>query len=259
VSDGQFTEVLAWIGRAVRAGLNRGAVTLLWLIVFGVAASESPLIGAPVLLVGLGAFFWLHVVQRRPAGWDAGRLGRPPISVLTAGVAVSAAIVAGDVMLVVYRNALDTESPPDTLVFRVAIILALPLTEEFGFRLWLQSPLERHLGRAGAVVAVALLFASFHSSQFPLSQFLGGCLYGAALVVTGSVWTPVLLHVFQNAALVGLGEIPAVEAWATAAAEAPPGWLVPAMASCWLAAAGTAWFWLRSVAARRPPAAIDAG
>ena len=47
-----------------------------------------------------------------------------------------------------------------------------------------------HAG-AGAVAAVALLFASSHGTVFPLSQFLSACLYGAALIATGSIWAPV--------------------------------------------------------------------
>jgi len=248
MSEESGTELLQWLARAVRTGMHRGVMLLLWLVVFGAAAtSESQSVGAALLVLGLVAFLLLHVVRRLPVGWDRGRLGPPPLSVLTTGVLVSLAVVAAEVLWVVYRNALDVEGPPDTFVFRTAVILAFPLIEEFGFRLWLQSPLERHLGGAGAVVAVALLYASFQGTALPLSPFLAACLYGAALLITGSIWTPVLLHTVQNAALIFLGDVPAVDEWATATAAASPGWLLPAVFAAWVVVAAIAFVWLRGL------------
>ncbi|HEX8393100.1 MAG TPA: type II CAAX endopeptidase family protein [Longimicrobium sp.] len=84
-------------------------------------------------------------------------------------------------------------------------ILAAPLLEEFGFRGWVQRPLERGFGAMPAIAASAALFAFAHADpeQFPV-LLAGGLVLGNAVYASRSVWSGVVLHVSWNLAAFAL-------------------------------------------------------
>jgi membrane protease YdiL (CAAX protease family) len=77
-----------------------------------------------------------------------------------------------------------------------------PLAEEFAFRRWLFSPLQLQFGSRIALVATSILFALGHlrPSTFG-TDLIFGFLMGFALLSTGTLVTPVLLHYATNATL----------------------------------------------------------
>jgi membrane protease YdiL (CAAX protease family) len=105
---------------------------------------------------------------------------------------------------------LQVHLPPDFArrVVEQTLIIALP--EEFFFRGYLQTELDRALGRpyrlfgarfgAGLVVA-AVLFALCHTpfgGPARLSVFFPGLLYGWLRARTGTILVPVLYHAVSN-------------------------------------------------------------
>ncbi len=183
------------------------------------------------LLAVLCAFLGIHVFQKRLGGLlrAALRLGRPRIRP-TRLLAFLAVLLASDTVLGVLYG-IWVEIPPDLneeldlltskpygwlAVVLLAVVLA-PLIEEFTFRGWIQGSLEPRWGLGPALLVSAALFAAAHVevTLFPY-YFLGGLLLGAAVRVTESIWTGVLMHTVMNATTLLLDETGAgmeIESW----------------------------------------------
>ncbi|AKJ28079.1 type II CAAX prenyl endopeptidase Rce1 family protein [Caldimonas brevitalea] len=74
------------------------------------------------------------------------------------------------------------------------------IAEEWFFRRWLHTPLQRY-GRWAALVITAVLFGIAHvggGPSFMLLAGVAGLFYGAVFQFTGSVWASVLLHLALN-------------------------------------------------------------
>ena len=93
-------------------------------------------------------------------------------------------------------------------VLLVLIVGMAPLLEEFGFRGWVQRPLERRLGPAPAIGITALLFAAAHLEPggAPIRIF-GGMALGYAVWATRSIWAGVALHVAWNTGVLLFGAV----------------------------------------------------
>lgn len=78
-------------------------------------------------------------------------------------------------------------------------VVAAPLVEEFIFRGFLYGVLKRHFGSLAAMSASALLFAAIHQN-IPAIPMLALLAIGFTLAyeLTGSLWTPVVMHVIFN-------------------------------------------------------------
>ena len=83
-----------------------------------------------------------------------------------------------------------------------AIIVAGPFVEELFFRGFLLEGFRHSfLGNTGAVVLTALLWAVIHVQYglFEISLiFSMGLLFGYIRLQTGSLWSPIIMHVFNN-------------------------------------------------------------
>lgn len=84
----------------------------------------------------------------------------------------------------------------------LALVVAAPLYEEILFRGFLFRGIQHsRLGPAGAIVITSLLWAPLHL-QYDLfgvvSIFVGGFVLGLARLRTGSIYTPILMHAFNN-------------------------------------------------------------
>lgn len=82
----------------------------------------------------------------------------------------------------------------DLLWLTLAAVLAAPLIEEFGFRLWLQGQLERWLPALLAILIASIVFAAAHDLQRWYLHGVSGMLYGLVLWRSDSIWVPVAMH-----------------------------------------------------------------
>ncbi len=116
--------------------------------------------------------------------------------------------------------------PGGPLAFWVLAVAVAPLLEEFGFRGWIQRPIERRLGAQAAIAMSATLFALAHFRPDFLPVYLAaGLVLGHAVQATRSVWTGVALHLAWNGGTLALGAAfpdvdPAGKGWAWAAPAA---------------------------------------
>lgn len=95
------------------------------------------------------------------------------------------------------------EDPLGWAAFALAAAVVIPLVEEFAFRGRMQGHLEVAWGGpVGAVLATSALFAVMHAGgPHPLLlvvPFLMGIFCGAAVILTRSIWSGVLLHGIWN-------------------------------------------------------------
>lgn len=83
-----------------------------------------------------------------------------------------------------------------------AVIIAAPLVEEIFFRGFLLEGFRHSfVGNAGAIVLTALLWAAIHIQYgwFEISLiFAMGLLFGYIRLRTGSIWSPIIMHAFNN-------------------------------------------------------------
>ena len=85
------------------------------------------------------------------------------------------------------------------LLIDIIYIAALPaLVEEFALRGVVMQPLRRY-GDTFAVIMSSLVFALMHGNllQIPFA-FIAGIAIGYLVIATGSIWTGVLIHFFNN-------------------------------------------------------------
>lgn len=80
----------------------------------------------------------------------------------------------------------------------VAMVLIAPICEELIFRKLMFEPL-RSLGDTSAVVLTALAFALFHANLYQMIYaFFVGLVFGCVVLLTGSIWDSILLHMVVN-------------------------------------------------------------
>ncbi len=232
-------------------------------------------------VAAVGAFFlWWHA-RRSPSG-APGRVAahirlRPPEAEAgsLAGLVLSTVLLMLGVATLIERltGPLDVtdspfheqiltyiETPAGWIVFAFAAAGVVPMIEEFAFRGRLQRSLERRFGPAAAVVAAAAVFAAVHfGGPHPLLlavPFLMGLLCGAAVILTRSIWTAVVLHGVWNLLMTTLAVAP--EGASPMGEDA--GWAVALPLALALMAAG-GWGWSRfalSQRGRRRPSTLRA-
>jgi len=224
--------------------IGKAAMLFIWLVVFGFISEKGGYLGIGLSVITIIVFLVIHIFKGYPKIEKQERLKWRFSKHGWLLIFASILLVAGDIAWVIDQDRLLDVDEPNPLVYAIMIVFAFPLAEEFGFRLWIQSTLETRIKPLFAILITAFIFASFHSSQFPISQFLSGCMYGLALFISKSIWYPFLLHALQNGLLVALGEFEWVKEQAWALSDASPAWLFPA-AICERVLAGVimfAWF-----------------
>jgi membrane protease YdiL (CAAX protease family) len=118
------------------------------------------------------------------------------------------------------------EMPGGTAAFVLLAVLGAPLLEEFGFRGWIQRPVERRLGAEAAITFTAVLFALAHFdlNYFPV-RLAAGLVLGHAVYATRSIWAGVALHAAWNGSAIAFSAVlpgydPAGKGWSWAAPAA---------------------------------------
>jgi membrane protease YdiL (CAAX protease family) len=210
-----------------------GLMGLFWVIVLSAYVEFSLLPAALYSLTVVGSFAVVHGWFAWPK-WSAGRLQLPTAAMwrlLPVGIAAVLVLTLGRVAWFLVTGDLPPDEPTpvtELYLLPVLVTVAFPVIEEITFRAWMQKPLEDQIHPAVGIIAVAVIFAGFHSGgSFPL-RFLMGCFYGATAWISGSVWMSVLLHAASNALIVPLdmaSELPAVDQWLRATSAAGPMWL----------------------------------
>lgn len=102
----------------------------------------------------------------------------------------------GDEMVHYLRGSLSVTDKAWAVLMAV---VAAPLTEEFIFRGFLYGVLKKYAGTLGAMCATALLFAGIHLNVpgIPALFTLAVC-FTLAYEITGSLWTPIVMHMIFN-------------------------------------------------------------
>jgi membrane protease YdiL (CAAX protease family) len=203
-------------------------------------------LGAAAVLTGMIALFiGLYVVtplrsQPRRAAQLRLRSCRPYLPWLTAAVGLKVLLVACSVVLheqlatwrILPRLPDDREvvsaeflaRPLGLLAVFLAIALMAPLIEEFAFRGRMLHELEHALGAIPAIILTGGLFSVLHGTLDAIHHLVFGIFAGWVVWRTGSIWTAVYMHAFNNSAALLLtrlsGDSPPTEGQI-------PGWLWP--------------------------------
>lgn len=174
---------------------------------------ESTLVPYVPAIIAAGALISVCLVLlARPIGW------LPPLPAASATPAVrvlwtllaTVACIGGSMLIAMLLDMLGQEateqpilveaSKTTGLAFVLAVVLLGPIGEEFMFRRFTFSVLDRGLGRFAAFAGSALLFAlvHFNPSAFFLYAWMGLC-FAFAYERTGSVLGSIAVHVANNA------------------------------------------------------------
>ena len=205
VGDGIFASVLAayYIWSIVAADPDSRIVT-------------TELLGSAIVMYGLMALFVTAFLVLRGLS-PVGLFGLKPIDwkpvVVPAVVGIAAIFPIVIVATLVSRLLLGDESggdatiaflrsgpgPTALLLAGILVVLVAPFVEEFLFRGLLYGVAKRFGGRVPAILATSILFAAVHitpGSLLPLFVLSVGLTL--AYERTGSLWTPVLMHMAFN-------------------------------------------------------------
>ena len=129
----------------------------------------------------------------------------------SAGFAAAAALagaagLAAGIDLMAYLRTPPPAHAGDRAPMVLVAGLVGPVAEEVYFRGVIYG-FFRRWGVAAAVAASAILFAAAHTAgtgQIPVTQIVGALVFAAAYEITGSLITPMTIHVLGNLALMGL-------------------------------------------------------
>jgi uncharacterized protein len=107
--------------------------------------------------------------------------------------------LAGQHPLALVRSPLPPHPAQRVLYFFVGGILA-PVAEELVFRGPIFGCLRRWALPAAVLISTAL-FAAFHLPTIPVTQIIGGIVFALAYASTGSLMTPIVIHMLGNLAI----------------------------------------------------------
>lgn len=173
----------------------------------GLIISISIIISAAVC-TGLILLF----VKARRGETIAAYLGLKRISLRTG--LISLAVAAGFILLsilvnLVFKTPVESDILTDSyfstispVLFWIAVVIFGPIFEEVLFRGFLFEGFRySRIGTAGAIIVTSILWAGSHL-QYGLFQiawiFVLGVALGLVRYRTGSLWAPILMHIFNN-------------------------------------------------------------
>lgn len=172
-------------------------VPRLWLL----AAARSMEILALVLLAAIQTG-GLTVLGLHRKGLLAGFTKGLMWSAAFAGIAAllfGVLYLAGQHPLALVRSPLPHHPGQRVLYFFVGGILA-PVAEEIVFRGLIFGYLRRW-GLPAAVLISTALFAALHLPTVPITQIIGGIVFALAYACSGSLMTPIAIHMLGNLAI----------------------------------------------------------
>ena len=281
--DGSQRLAMARLNRGLRFGnsLGRAFLAMVWLyawIIPTVIALRltSPAASAGLMLLTIGSFLGRNVLRPlRSRRRLAVRLRLRPfgryLPLLT--LAVIGQFVLALSSLVLHEEAaarrllprlpdsadLASESlmahPLGALAFVLALVVFIPLVEEFGFRGKMQYALEQALGVFPAILTTAAVFSAMHGvinavHHVPFAIFAGWLVWR-----TGSIWGAVYMHAVNNAVVAGSLYVP--EQWLPG--TIPPGLLQYAIGAAIVAVSALVAIGIRinSIANRTRPRSLS--
>ena len=211
---------------------------LLWTVLHSMSVfPANPLAmrnGAPLqpVIPPLAGLFYNLALAALFVWWFVGRGGRlaryrrdtfrlrvpPRAAMVRLPMIAAAVVVAVYASLVVVPRFIpiphDRDDPLTAfleLPFGIATVVTLaavlvPLLEEFLFRGWLQTRLERRFAPGTAIIATAVIFGLAHFQLFGLPvRVIFGLTAGYLAWSTRSIWPGVILHAIYNGMLLGGG------------------------------------------------------
>jgi membrane protease YdiL (CAAX protease family) len=215
VNPNRRTTLSYRVGASLAAAAGGLFTWLLWQVAMEAGFAFAPALSAAWWLLLVGIFLRMYVGRAR---WNArgrarSRIRPPgrawPWIVVTAPALAALPMALWTVLLALglaheteWAEALRkwVERPGGDAAFVMLAVLVAPLLEEFGFRGWIQRPVERKLGPQPAIALSALLFALAHFElDYLPARLAGGLVLGHAVYATRSVWTGVALHAAWNA------------------------------------------------------------
>ncbi len=155
---------------------------------------------------GLRGFGLRPKTLLRDAGWAVVNLAAVYPLIIGGIVLVTwiGKMLAGDAFAIPTHQTLEElkASEPQTQILLVFLVTAVvPVMEEMLFRGLMQSAFKAILpGVWPAIVATSVLFALVHYSTHALSIFSLSCCIGYAYERSGSLFRPIFIHIFFNAA-----------------------------------------------------------
>jgi len=166
-----------------------------------------------VLLGGavLGVLAFRRLDPRDYLGLNAGRLGRVFLVAALAFAATYPIVYLADRLSAgwfprageadaMIRFLVANQSAWARIVAGILVVVIAPVTEELIFRGLLYGVVRRYGGRMAAIFTTSLLFAAIHSNfAVMLPLFLLAVGLALAYELTGSLWTPIVMHTAFNA------------------------------------------------------------
>lgn len=146
-------------------------------------------------------------VRRMGPAWPWVALTAPAIAALSLGL-WSALLASGLATEMEFGEEVERflARPGGEAALWVLAVAVAPLLEEFGFRAWIQRPIERRLGAEAAIGMTAVLFSIAHlQMQAVPVRLAAGLVLGHAVYATRSIWAGVALHVSWNAGVLAFG------------------------------------------------------
>ena len=194
-----------------------GTATVVWGILIQLNLKLSPqLPWAAVCMTLFLAFYWRFLkgwgwpqstAAARRVSLRAERLSAPVLrwSLLAGGLGLAASIV----LFIISHRLIRWPQAPDSDLTHIPVITLLPsllmsamvagISEEAGFRGYMQGPLERRYGPATGIAITSIVFGMAHVSHgtfLPAILFdMGwGALYGLLTYLSGSIVPAIVLH-----------------------------------------------------------------
>lgn len=113
-------------------------------------------------------------------------------------VAIISAILKSGGLEMVSPTYETPETVGGILLYIIGISIVPAMTEEFAFRGVIMQPLRKY-GDRFAIVMSALVFGLMHGNAVQaIFAFIVGLLIGYAVIVTGSMWTGIVIHFLNN-------------------------------------------------------------
>lgn len=227
------------------------SLAILWLLALGAGAQLPAPLSYGVLALVLITFWACHLRRDLPRGWHGDRVKLPSRRWWLWGGAMALTLCAWRLcasMLMVHVGWLDPkqlDQPIDGWLLLAALVAA-PLIEEVGFRLWLQGALERVLPFLLALPLAAAAFAMAHDPSLWVLHFVSALTYGVALRGGDSLWLCVFMHALANTLLAVLGTFAPLQGLWTALQQLSP----PAVMVSLLVLSGGLWIGARIALAR---------
>ncbi len=151
----------------------------------------------PIVLMLIGVSIYDIVECHRPQRVMWGIRGLNPAMHLWGLILlVTLSVVLSPLMRLLPANDADV---PSSLWAVVTMIFIAPLFEEILFRGKLFSVLRATLSPTLSALVVSAIFALMHGfSGVTIEAFFAGMIFSYAYLATGSIFAPVILHVFNN-------------------------------------------------------------